>query len=168
MSQEQGPLQVSIDRVRGELDRLVESVRDRSGKALDAVGIKGGRPEFPPIDLTETNDAVHLFADLPGVDLALLDLRVSGATLLLRGTVERPPLGQGGTIHRNERHLGPFERRIPLPASVSAEAATAELTQGVLHARFPKSATEVGHKVLVRGQSASASTADPHLPPAAM
>ena len=151
MPYDQGPLQSSIDKMRTELERLVEMARDRGGRALDAVGIKNPpRPDFPMIDLTETNDALHLVADLPGVEPELLDLNVSGLMLRLRGTVSPPPVGQGGALYRSERHVGSFERTISLPCSVDAEAAHAELRHGVLHVRLPKVATEVGRKIQVR------------------
>jgi HSP20 family protein len=149
--QEHGPLQSSMDRLRAELDRLVEMARDRGGRALDAVGIRNlPRPEFPAIDLTETNDAVHLIADLPGVERDLLDLNVTGHILRLRGTITPPAMGQGGTLHRSERHVGSFERTITLPCGVDANAAHAELRNGVLHVRLPKVSSEVGHKIPVR------------------
>jgi len=152
MPQDQGPVQFSMDRMRGELERVIEMARERGGKALDLVGIKNPpRAEFPTVDLTETNDAVHLVADLPGVETDLLDLNVVGQILKLRGTVGPPPVGQGGTPHRSERHVGSFERLIALPCSVDADAAHADLKNGVLHVRLPKVAAEVGRKIVVRG-----------------
>ena len=149
--QDQGPLQTSLDRVRAEMERLVEMARERGGRALDAVGIKNmPRLEFPSLDLTETNDALHLVADLPGVDAELLDLNVTGHMLRLRGTVAPPATGQSGTLHRRERHVGSFERIVMLPCTVDADSAHAELSQGVLHVRLPKVATEVGRKIQVR------------------
>lgn len=151
-----GPLQLSMDRVRAEMDRLVELARERGGRALDAVGIKNPpRAEFPAVDVTETNDAIHLVADLPGVDPDLLDLNITGQTLRLRGTAVAASIGQGGTLHRNERHVGTFERTLMLPCPVDADAAHADLKQGVLHVRLPKIATEVGRKIRVQCESTS-------------
>jgi HSP20 family protein len=167
--QDQGPLQSSIDRVRGELERLIEMARERGGKALDAVGIKNPpRAEFPAVDLTETNDAVHLVADLPGVDPELLDLNVTGQMLRLRGTVSPPPLGTGGTLHRGERHVGSFERLLALPCTVNADMAHADLRNGVLHVRLPKNPAEVGRKIQVRCGSTAGQPSDAAPPPQAM
>jgi HSP20 family protein len=154
--QDHGPLQISMDRVRTEMERLVEMARERGGRALDAVGIKNPpRAEFPAIDLTETNDAIHLVADLPGVDADLLDVNVTGQTLRVRGTASLLPIGQGGTLHRAERHVGTFERTLMLPCSVDADAAHAEFKNGVLHVRLPKIAEEVGRKIRVRTDECS-------------
>lgn len=150
MPNDQGPIQFSMDRMRGELERVIEMARDRGGKALDLVGIKHPpRADFPTVDLTETNDAIHFVADLPGVELELLDLSVAGQILKIRGAVGPPPVGQGGTLHRSERHVGSFERMIALPCSVDTDAAHAELRNGVLHVRLPKLAAEVGRKIAV-------------------
>lgn len=151
MLNDQGPLQSSIDKMRSEMERLVEMARERGGRALDVVGIKNPpRPDFPAIDLTETNDALHLVADLPGVDAELLDLNITGPLLRLRGTVNPASIGPGGALHRSERHLGSFERMLTLPCTVDADQAHAELKHGVLHVRLPKVATEVGQKIPVR------------------
>lgn len=162
MPHDQGPVQMSMDRMRGELEKVIEMARERGGRALDMVGIKNPpRPEFPAVDLTETNDALHLVADLPGVDIELLDLNVAGQTLRLRGTVGPSPVGQGGTLHRCERHAGSFERMLALPCSVDADLAHAELRSGVLHVRLPKVPAEVGRKIPVRGASDVACTTAP-------
>lgn len=151
MSYEQGPVQISLDRMRGELERLIEMARARGGRALDAVGIKNvARPDFPALDLTETNDALHLVADLPGVEAKLLDLNITGPLLRLRGTVAPTSIGPGGALHCSERHVGSFERMLTLPCNVDADQAHAELRNGVLHVRLPKIATEVGQKIPVR------------------
>ncbi|MGC1274717.1 MAG: Hsp20/alpha crystallin family protein [Planctomycetaceae bacterium] len=166
MLNDQGPLQSSIDKMRAEMERLVEMARERGGRALDAVGIKNPpRPDFPAIDLTETNDALHLVADLPGVDAELLDLNITGPLLRLRGTVGPAAIGPGGALHRSERYLGSFERMLTLPCTVDADQAHAELRHGVLHVRLPKVATEVGQKIPVRcAEEPPSSTAMPQSP----
>ena len=150
-TQDHGPVQTSMDRVRAEMERLVDMARDRGGKALDAVGIKPPSASmFPATDVIETNDAVHLVANLPGVSADLLDVNVTGQILRLRGSVAPSPHQQGGLLHRNERHIGAFERAFALPCAVDAEATQAELADGVLHVRLPKIADEIGYKIPVR------------------
>lgn len=151
-SQDQGPMQTSLERMRGELERVIELARDRGGRALDLVGIKTAlRLDFPAVDLVETNDAVHFVADLSGVDPEQLDLNVTGAVLRLRGTAGSSPVGQGGTTHLAERHVGTFERTVTLPCAVDADAAHADLRNGVLHVRLPKTAREIGRKIPIGG-----------------
>lgn len=158
--QDNGPVQTSIDRLRAEMERLVDMARDRSGKALDAVGIKPpSAMMFPATDVVETNDAVHLVANLPGVSADLLDVNITGQLLRLRGSVVAPSHSQSGTVHRRERQAGPFERVYALPCGVNAEAAQAELSAGVLHIRLPKVADEVGYKIPVKsGEGDACST----------
>ncbi len=115
-SQDQGPVQLSMDRMRAEMERLIDMARERGGKALDAVGIKNPpRAEFPVIDLTETNDSLHLVADLPGVDPELLDLNVTGQMLRCAAPSPRPPLAKAArciavsdtSARSNERSSSP-------------------------------------------------------------
>ena len=154
-----GPVQNSIDRLRAEMERLVDMARERSGKALDVVGIKSpSAMMFPATDLVETNDAVHLVANLPGVSADLLDVNITGQILRLRGSVAASSHSQSGTVHRRERQAGAFERVYALPCGVNAEAAQAELSAGVLHIRLPKVADEIGYKVPVQAGEGSASS----------
>lgn len=146
--QEQGPFQMSIDRLRGELDRMVEMARDRGGKALDAVGIKPPMAAmFPATDIYETNDAVHLVVNLPGISAEALDLNVTGQILHIRGSVQKEPQDQSGAARLSERHTGAFDRAFPLPCAINAESTQANLTHGVLRVRLPKVANEVGYNI---------------------
>lgn len=148
---------MSIDRLRGELDRMVEMARDRGGKALDAVGIKPSMATmFPATDIYETNDAVHLVVNLPGITAESLDLNVTGQILHIRGSVQKEPQDQSGAARLSERHTGAFERAFTLPCAVNAPSAQASLAHGVLRVRLPKVANEVGYNIPIsKDESAS-------------
>lgn len=150
-TQDPGPIQASIDCLRSEADRMVDMLRQRGGQALDAWGIKGVCPaNFPVTDITESSDAVHLAANVPGVDPELLDVNITGQILRIHGSVAPSPHAATGTAHCTERHTGAFDRSFTLPCPVNAEAVQAEVANGVLQIRLPKTPDEVGFKVPVR------------------
>ena len=92
----------------------------------------------PPVDIYETTTSFVLTAELPGVSLADLDLKVVENELILKG--ERPwsrdPHGEN--IHRLENSYGKFERTFSLSERIDADNISAELDHGVLKVILPK------------------------------
>src|SRR5258708_3877884 len=84
------------------------------------------RPWAPPVDILETEDAILLKADIPGVNIDDVDIRVENNTLTLRGrrTFEKDPQVKGW--HRVERSYGEFVRSFALPNTVDTEKVAAE------------------------------------------
>ena len=70
----------------------------------------------PPVDVLETDDAVVIFAALPGVDVDKVQAVIQDGVLILAGERVLPDELKRATIHRLELPQGRFERRIPLPA----------------------------------------------------
>jgi HSP20 family protein len=93
----------------------------------------------PAIDVFETPDEFIVYAELPGVDPATIDLSVTGNVLSLRGAKKAAtaPEGHGPLL---ERRFGAFHRQIALSNEVNFEAVQAEARHGVLRVRLPKQA----------------------------
>ncbi|RMG45379.1 MAG: Hsp20/alpha crystallin family protein [Acidobacteria bacterium] len=108
-------------------------------RILDGLGLPGrGRraAEFlPPVDVRETDSAVVIEADLPGVPREAIDLRVEGGMLLLTG--ERPRANGAGIV-RSERPAGRFRRSFRLPPGADPSRITAGYEAGVLTITIPK------------------------------
>lgn len=111
------------------------------------------RPEAtfrPAVDIREDQEAYVVYADLAGVDPKDVDIDVEKGVLTLRG--ERRPLHEDARegYHRVERVHGAFSRSFQLPESVDVEAIQAEMKNGVLTLRLPKSGKAAPRKVQVR------------------
>jgi HSP20 family protein len=91
----------------------------------------------PPIDLVEDANEVCVWADLPGIDPATIELTVTGPTLTLRGD-RRPVPAESGRQHLSERAFGPFLRQVQLPSEVDLGGVRAEAHHGVLEIHLPK------------------------------
>lgn len=89
---------------------------------------------FPPVQLCEDEESIHLRALLPGASLAALSLEIVDNALVLRGSLPAVK----GRYYRHERYVGDFHRVIPLPASVRDEPLEAVLLNGVLRVTLPK------------------------------
>ena len=101
----------------------------------------------PPVDIYETQTSFVLTAEVPGVSLADLELKVAENELILKG--ERPwsrdPHGEN--IHRLENSYGKFERTFTLSERIDAEKIVAELERGVLKVTLPKREKSGGRQV---------------------
>ena len=71
----------------------------------------------PPIDLYETDNEFVVFAALPGVDPADIEIFLDGPTLEIRGQRRLPVIAKSSAIHRIEIPHGRFVARFRLPAS---------------------------------------------------
>jgi len=92
----------------------------------------------PALDVSETDDAVLVHAEIPGIDPKELDIAVVGDTLTIRGEKKDETEREGRNFHRVERRYGSFTRSLRLPTPVDAEHVTARAAAGVLEIRLPK------------------------------
>jgi HSP20 family protein len=97
-----------------------------------------GRPWSPAVDIFETENEVVLRADVPGVELKDIEVRVENQTLTVKGErpVEQEEQRKG--YHRMERSYGAFQRSFAVPHTVDTEKVAAEYKNGVLTVSLPK------------------------------
>lgn len=90
---------------------------DRLHRRFFQPGDRGSRcPTWePPIDVFESAREFILFAALPGVESAHLDLQLDGRVVVIRGQRAVPDCCKQTTIRRMEIPYGRFERRVDLP-----------------------------------------------------
>ena len=100
------------------------------------------RPPFsgrwPKVDLIERDNEVVVKAELPGVTRENLDVTMTDHSVTLRATTSHEEKEEKGQYYRREISHGEFERTIPLPDGVDADAAKATFKNGVLELVVPK------------------------------
>ncbi len=153
----------SLQELRDELDRLWGNLV--TAPPLHGWGVGPGNGTFPAVNVRESDDAVIVEAELPGLDVGDVEISATGDELLLKGSRpacqpgEAKPQGGGNgeshgqervTWHRRERGTGDFERRITLPVPVDSGRVEAKLSSGVLTITCPKAPEAQPHKVPVR------------------
>ena len=104
----------------------------------------------PSIDLAETENAVEVRMDLPGVKPNEIDIQLSGNILTVSGQREEEKEEKGRTFHRIERRYGTFSRSVTLPGAVVEDEVAAECRDGVLTVTLPKTKESKAHKIKVR------------------
>jgi len=99
---------------------------------------RASRPWSPAVDILETEDALILNADLPGVEMKNIDVRLENETLTLQGERSFEKDEQARGYHRIERHYGTFVRSFSVPATIDVDQVGAEYRNGVLTVTLPK------------------------------
>ncbi|KAL6069918.1 Heat shock 70 kDa protein 1A [Balamuthia mandrillaris] len=94
----------------------------------------------PFSDVRETDDAIILHAELPGVKKEDIQVGVEGDQLVVRGEKKHEYKDEGDKFHRMERSYGSFTRRMALPTGVDPNAVSANFRNGVLEVNIPKPA----------------------------
>jgi len=89
----------------------------------------------PPVDIFETEDALTVVADLPGVGKDEVDIRIEDNTLTITGKARYVP---PANVLREEFSLQGYYRQFRLSDEVDQNKITAETKDGVLTITLPK------------------------------
>ena len=92
----------------------------------------------PRVDVNETEKAILIDVELPGLDKKDVKVEVKDNTLTLSGERKDERKTEGTECFRIERHYGKFERSFELPENVAHEKVSAEFKDGILTLTLPK------------------------------
>lgn len=109
---------------------------------------KARKVYLPLVDIRETDEALLLTADIPGVDEQGVEVTIEKNVLTLRGMVgaEIPP---GFELTYAEYGVGDYERSFTLPGEIDREKIEASIRNGVLTLTLPKLRQAMARKVAV-------------------
>lgn len=103
----------------------------------------------PLADVTETDDAYLAEIDVPGVDRKNLTVEVIGTGLRVHGEiVEKEKVGW---LRHRTRRVGQFSYHTQLPGDIDPDHISADLTDGVLTVRVPKTEAAKPRRIPVSG-----------------
>jgi HSP20 family protein len=121
----------------------------------DALGrVQGGRNEWTPaVDIRETDSELTFAIEIAGSESGDVEVTTENGVLTVHG--ERTEEWKDeGRYHLLERGYGSFVRRFQLPDGVDIDKIEAEVENGLLQVRIPKSALPQPKKILVRARTA--------------
>jgi len=98
----------------------------------------------PRVDVTEQDDALTLYADLPGIDDSRLELTIANNTLTIEARA-KPHNPAGMKLTRGEYELGTYRRVFAVSKEIDQDGITATLTNGLLTVTLPKRGASVRH-----------------------
>jgi HSP20 family protein len=104
----------------------------------------------PRVDIVETNDAVHMYALMPGVRPENVSLHCNGGQLVLHGRCL--PRGLDKRLVHQEYGVGDFYRTFTLTELVDQAKIQAHIDNGVLSITLPKVESAKPRRIVVSGK----------------
>jgi HSP20 family protein len=132
------------------LTRLQDEMSDVFGGIVeDAIAGRGYGAAYPGVNVWEDGDAAFIEAELPGMSMDDVDVDVIADEVTIRGErkIEDP---SNGVYRRRERAAGCFSRTVGLPWEIDAGNVEANLRDGILTIRLPKSPAAKPRKIPVK------------------
>ncbi|MDT3379660.1 Hsp20/alpha crystallin family protein [Labrys neptuniae] len=104
----------------------------------------------PRMDVAETDQAIELTAELPGLQEKDIEVTLTDNVLTIRGDKKSERDETNKNYHLVERRYGSFARRMELPPGIDASKIDAKFSNGVLVVTVPKSSPSVARKIDVK------------------
>ena len=124
--------------VLNQLHRQINRVFDTQGAANTGADSSATANRVPPADVAEYADRFVLQFDVPGVNVAAINITLDQGVLTIAGERTRESNGSDAERSRIERPQGRFHRRFTLPDTVDAASVKATGRNGILEVTIPK------------------------------
>jgi HSP20 family protein len=127
-----------------EIDRLF----DGFGRNFPAFATTA--TTLPSMDVSETDKAIEIVAELPGLEKKDVELNLTENLLTIRGEKKNEREEKNKDYHLVERSFGSFSRAVELPQGVKAEDVSAEIANGVLKVTVKKPAPKQSKPIEIK------------------
>jgi HSP20 family protein len=123
----------ALNQLHGQFNRLFDGALDR-----DAATSAATADWIPQADIEEYADRFVLKLDVPGIDVAAIEITLDKGLLSLSGERAKDASGKDVQRSRVERPHGRFHRRFTLPDTVDAAGVHATGRNGIVEVTIPK------------------------------
>jgi HSP20 family molecular chaperone IbpA len=130
-------------------DKTLEAQKQELSTADDTERTRECPCFIPRADIYETDEAIMVLVDLPGVDENSLDITLEKNVLTINGYTE-PPKMEGYQLGYHEYEVGDYTRSFHLSDEIDREGIEASMKNGVLHLRLPKAGPAKARKISVK------------------
>ncbi|HET9251703.1 MAG TPA: Hsp20/alpha crystallin family protein [Candidatus Eisenbacteria bacterium] len=120
-----------------------------------APGGQGSLAGWPPIEVEERDGRMVVRAELPGIDMQDVRVRLEGSYLVIEGDRRDNRERKGEGFFESEWSYGRFSRRIPVPPGVTQEMVGATCGNGVLELTIDVPTQDVREIPIRAGRSGS-------------
>lgn len=103
----------------------------------------------PRADIYESDEAITVVADMPGVNENSVDITLEDNVLSINGFVE-PEQPEGHSLAYAEYQVGDYQRAFTLPDQIDREGIEAIVNDGVLRLYLPKITEAKRRKIAIR------------------
>ncbi len=121
-----------------DLQRQIDQVFSDFTRELRPMGFGRNGSLSISMDVAETDKAVEVTAELPGVDEKDIDVSVADDMLTIKAEKKSEKDEKGKDFRLIERSYGTFERRMALPFKADPAKVEAKFEKGVLKLTLPK------------------------------
>ncbi|MDY7013880.1 MAG: Hsp20/alpha crystallin family protein [Cyanobacteriota bacterium] len=132
-----------VESLQQEMNRLFDSLAPTRRTAAERFDF------MPAAELHETEDAIELRLEAPGMEADDLDVSVSAEAVAISGERRSESRTEENGTTRSEFRYGKFQRVIPLPSRVQNDSVSAEYKNGILRLSLPKAESEKNKVVKV-------------------
>lgn len=122
-----------LNQLHGQINRILEREFAETGASSAATA-----DWIPPADIVEYADRFVLNLDVPGVDVAAIEITLDKGVLSISGERPRAIDEKAAERTRTERPYGRFHRRFTLPDTVDAANVQATGRNGIVEVTIPK------------------------------
>lgn len=148
-----------VEGIQREMDRLLAEIfplsapntfndaRQKTGQTRPA-NVREGTVA-PPIDIIDKENEIVLIAEMPGVAKDGVDITLLENALSIKGAIKNSASAEEGAPCYSERKHCAFSRTIKIPVKVDEGRIKAELKDGLLTVRLPKTEEAQPKKIKV-------------------
>ncbi len=126
-----------------EIDRLFNEF-------AQGVGSDGAKNIVPSIEISETDKAIEISAEMPGLERKDVEITIEDDTLTIRGEKKIEENQKDKNVQHSERAYGVFLRVLQLPPGIDLSNVQATMSNGVLKITIPKPAKPEPKKIEVK------------------
>lgn len=107
--------------------------------------MEDGESFIPKVNVKDTDEAIMVSAEIPGVEKDQLEITLNDDTLVLSGEKKHShEESEKDGHHYVERSYGMFRRVIPLNVAIDEDNVDAKFKNGVVTIKLPKSSDQKG------------------------
>jgi len=110
---------------------------------------KVGRFYMPSTDIHETNDALIVTMEMPGVDKKNIDIKLDKNVLTVTGNVDLSSY-EGLEPVYTEYSVGNYARSFSISSEIDSGAIAASIDDGILEVKMPKRKEAAARKIAVQ------------------
>ena len=136
----------------GSLHREVDRLFDEFSRGFGTLGTQVSANLVPSINVSETDKAIEITAEMPGLERKDVEVSLEDNVLTIRG--EKKLEGERKDEKRNdhviERSYGTFYRMLELPPGIDPSTVQATMSKGVLKVTISKPAHSEAKRIEVK------------------
>jgi HSP20 family protein len=135
----------------GSLQREVDRLFDDFASSLTPLGALAQDNLLPSMNISETDNAIEITAEMPGLERGDVDISLVDDVLVIRGEKEEEHTEEDKDRNYRlaERNYGVFYRTIELPPGIDPQSIRATMSNGVLRITIPKPARSEAQRIEV-------------------